>query len=95
MRPGAYVPPQSYLLSIRPFIHPVPSKTDRHGPLISDDPSKARHDVEGEQSKTLTTSANEDEVFHWGREVQVEWRKAAWVTFRDQVSGGSSNRALG
>jgi hypothetical protein len=37
-------------------------------------------------STTNVESSDQDEVFHWGREVDVEWRKLAWVTFRDQVS---------
>lgn len=36
-------------------------------------------------SQSLVTSAEEDEVFHWGREVDVDWRMVGWVTFRDHV----------
>ncbi len=86
-------PSQSYLLSIRPFLHPIPRKNDEHGALSSDG-SEARHDVEGEHSNTLTTSTNEDAVFHWGREVRVDWGQAAWVTFRDQVSRTSFHRDI-
>lgn len=41
---------------------------------------------EKEASGSLVTSTESDEVFHWGREVDVDWRNAAWVTIRDQVS---------
>lgn len=41
---------------------------------------------ENEASGSLVTSTESDEVFHWGREVDVDWRNAAWVTIRDQVS---------
>lgn len=41
---------------------------------------------EKEDSNTLTTGAENDEVFHWGREVDVNWRMLSWVTIRDQVS---------
>lgn len=36
-------------------------------------------------SKSLVTSAEEDEVFHWGREIDVDWRMVGWVTVRDHV----------
>jgi hypothetical protein len=41
---------------------------------------------EKEPSGALVSSTEEDEVFHWGREVDVDWQSAAWVTVRDQVS---------
>jgi hypothetical protein len=30
-------------------------------------------------------ATEDDEVFHWGREVDVKWGMLTWVTFRDQV----------
>lgn len=30
-------------------------------------------------------ATEDDEVFHWGREVDVRWGMLTWVTFRDQV----------
>jgi hypothetical protein len=39
-----------------------------------------------ENDKHMTTEAAEDdEVFHWGREVDVNWGMVSWVTLRDQV----------
>jgi len=31
-------------------------------------------------------ATEDDEVFHWGREVDVKWGMLTWVTFRDQAS---------
>jgi len=31
-------------------------------------------------------ATEDDEVFHWGREVDVKWGMLSWVTFRDQAS---------
>lgn len=69
---------QSYLLSIRPFLKPRPTRKTQ----------QEKGPVEGKEgeSKSLVTSAEEDEVFHWGREVEVDWRAVSWVTFRDHVS---------
>jgi hypothetical protein len=68
---------QSYLLSIRPYLTPRPSKSEtaERGPV-----------EEGKESKSLVSSTEQDEVFHWGRQVDVNWRMVAYVTFRDQVS---------
>jgi len=30
-------------------------------------------------------SAHEDAVFHWGRDVDVNWRMVVYITLRDQV----------
>ncbi|WWD15809.1 hypothetical protein CI109_100233 [Kwoniella shandongensis] len=67
---------QSYLLSIRPFLKPRPDRATKaeKGPVPDE-----------KDSKTLVQSADNDEVFHWGREVDVDWRSVSWVTFRDQV----------
>jgi hypothetical protein len=35
-------------------------------------------------------ATEDDEVFHWGREVDVKWGMLTWVTFRDQASLSSS-----
>ncbi|WVR05084.1 hypothetical protein IAU60_002096 [Kwoniella sp. DSM 27419] len=68
---------QSYLLSIRPFLTPRPSRASvqERGPVEHTE----------KESKTLVTSADEDSVFHWGRQVDVDWRRVSWVTLRDQV----------
>ncbi|KAK8869916.1 hypothetical protein IAR55_000484 [Kwoniella newhampshirensis] len=67
---------QSYLLSIRPFLKPRPTSSTRNhkGPVPDE-----------KDSKTLVQSADNDEVFHWGREVDVDWRQVSWITFRDQL----------
>ncbi|WRT67013.1 uncharacterized protein IL334_003979 [Kwoniella shivajii] len=67
---------QSYLLSIRPFLTPRPTAEGKaeKGPI-----------EKGKPSGTLVTSSEEDRVFHWGREVDVEWKKVVWVTLRDQI----------
>lgn len=82
---------QSYLVSIRPFLRP---KAGSAGP--SNDPSvastssvKASHlsaPGGGSDSKSLVTSAQNDEIFSHGREIEVDWRMASWITLRDQVS---------
>jgi hypothetical protein len=36
----------------------------------------------------------DDAVFHWGREVDVQWGMLTWVTFRDQVSILPTRRSL-
>lgn len=71
------VDPQSYLLSIRPFLRPAPSAKTRaeKGPVPTDD----------HESTSLVSGAEEESVFHWGRDVEVDWSQVAWVTFRDQV----------
>ncbi|WWC85375.1 uncharacterized protein L201_000238 [Kwoniella dendrophila CBS 6074] len=67
---------QSYLLSIRPFLtpHPTAEGIQKKGEVEKSKPSG-----------TLVTSSDEDTVFHWGRQVDVEWRQVIWVTLRDQV----------
>ncbi|OCF71986.1 hypothetical protein I204_07250 [Kwoniella mangroviensis CBS 8886] len=67
---------QSYLLSIRPFLTPRPTPTtiEKKGQIEQTKPSG-----------TLVKSADEDRVFHWGRQVDVQWSKVLWVTLRDQV----------
>lgn len=77
MMTGRLTKAQSYLLSIRPYLIPRPSKaeTAERGPV-----------EEGKESKSLVSSTEQDEVFHWGRQVDVNWRMVAYVTFRDQVS---------
>jgi hypothetical protein len=32
-----------------------------------------------------TPQKNQDEVFSWGRDVDVDYKDVLWVTFRDQV----------
>ena len=65
---------QSYLLSIRPFLTPKPSATAREG------------DVEEEQkTRSKIVSAEDDAVYHWGRDVEVDWKMVTYVTLRDQV----------
>jgi hypothetical protein len=81
---------QSYLVSIRPFLRP---KAGSSGP--SNEPSvestssvRASHlsaPDGGSDSKSLVTSAQNDEIFSHGREIEVDWRMASWVTLRDQV----------
>lgn len=72
---------QSYLLSIRPYLSPRPSPLTRQekGPVP---------DEKGNESKSLVTGAEDDEVFHWGREVDVNWGMVTYITFRDQVCRG-------
>ncbi|WWD01529.1 hypothetical protein V866_008474 [Kwoniella sp. B9012] len=67
---------QSYLLSIRPFLTPRPTPTtiEKKGQIEKTKPSG-----------TLVKTADEDRVFHWGRQVDVQWSKVLWVTLRDQV----------
>ncbi|KAK4687722.1 hypothetical protein P7C73_g2388, partial [Tremellales sp. Uapishka_1] len=67
---------QSYLLSIRPFLSPRPSKeTVQEKGAVGEE----------KESKTLVESADDDSVFHWGREVDVNWKMVSWVTVRDQI----------
>lgn len=33
----------------------------------------------------MVQSADRDEVYFWGREVDVDWSSVAWVTIRDQL----------
>lgn len=33
----------------------------------------------------MVQSADRNEVYFWGREVDVDWSRVAWVTIRDQV----------
>lgn len=70
---------QSYLLSIRPFLKPIGSARDR-------DSGTESSAAGGKDSKSLTTAAQDDAVFHWGRDVSVDWGMVSWVTIRDQVS---------
>ena len=37
-------------------------------------------------SGTLVQAADEDAVFHWGRNVDVDWRMVIYITLRDQAS---------
>ena len=71
---------QSYLLSIRPYLHPRPTPVG----LSEKGPTPASRD-----SKTLVTSSDEDAVFHWGRQVDVDWKMVLYVTIRDQVGRDS------
>jgi hypothetical protein len=73
---------QSYLLSIRPFLTPRPTKKaiEERGQVGDDNEGG-----EGDRHKTMEAT-EDDEVFHWGREVDVKWGMLTWVTFRDQVS---------
>ncbi|EIW69556.1 hypothetical protein TREMEDRAFT_30372 [Tremella mesenterica DSM 1558] len=48
---------------------PIPSSTEK----------------EEELDVGLVTGAENDEVFHWGRKVRVDWGKVGWITFRDQL----------
>ncbi|TYJ56603.1 hypothetical protein B9479_002695 [Cryptococcus floricola] len=66
---------QSYLLSIRPFLKPSPRTESGREDKKSEKPSGA----------AVAQSTDRDEVFHWGREVDVDWQKVAWVTIRDQL----------
>lgn len=72
---------QSYLLSIRPFLTPRPTKKAiaERGQVGEDNEGG-----EGDRHKTMEAT-EDDEVFHWGREVDVKWGMLTWVTFRDQV----------
>ncbi|WWC61222.1 uncharacterized protein I303_103802 [Kwoniella dejecticola CBS 10117] len=68
---------QSYLLSIRPYLtpHPTAQAIDKKGAV----------EKSSKPSGTLVTSAEEDRIFHWGRQVDVDWSNVIWVTLRDQV----------
>ncbi|OCF39459.1 hypothetical protein I317_06732 [Kwoniella heveanensis CBS 569] len=70
---------QSFLLSIRPYLTPRPTiKTiEEKGSM----PSGASHN----ESKSLVSGAEDDQVFHWGRQVDVDWKQVGWVTLRDQI----------
>ncbi|RSH91240.1 hypothetical protein EHS25_009539 [Saitozyma podzolica] len=72
--------PQSYLLSIRPFLTPRPTRhaVAARGPVPVDEKN-------GGPGASLVEPAQDDAVFHWGREVDVNWRMVSWVTIRDQV----------
>lgn len=74
---------QSYLLSIRPFLHPRFAQS--HNTAVAES-SKASDVAGGSESKTLTTSSDQDDVFSWGRDIDVDYKNLFWVTFRDQVS---------
>ncbi|KAI5453984.1 hypothetical protein NCC49_004977 [Naganishia albida] len=73
---------QSYLLSIRPFLHPRSAQS--HNIAVAES-SKASNVAGGSESKTLTTSSDQDEVFSWGRDIDVDYKNLFWVTFRDQL----------
>ncbi|ORY32225.1 hypothetical protein BCR39DRAFT_41625 [Naematelia encephala] len=70
---------QSYLLSIRPFLKPRPNAATaaEKGPV----PAEGAHT----ETKSLVASSDDDKVFHWGRQVDVDWGMVSWVTLRDQV----------
>lgn len=42
------------------------------------------------KTNSLVVSAEDDAVYKWGRDVQVDWKMVAYVTFRDQVRTLSS-----
>lgn len=67
---------QSFLLSVRPFLRPKPGKGSR---------SHLAEKPEQEVRTGMVQSADRDEVYFWGREVDVDWSRVAWVTIRDQV----------
>ncbi|KGB74227.2 hypothetical protein CNBG_0065 [Cryptococcus deuterogattii R265] len=67
---------QSFLLSIRPFLRPKPGKGSR---------SHLAEKPEQEVRTGMVQSADRDEVYFWGREVDVDWSRVAWVTIRDQL----------
>ncbi|GHJ84269.1 hypothetical protein NliqN6_0671 [Naganishia liquefaciens] len=69
---------QSYLLSIRPFLHP--RVNNRKAAAVMESSTAG-----GPESHTLTTSSKQDEVFSWGRDVDVDYKDVLWVTFRDQL----------
>ena len=81
------------MVSIRPFLQP---KAGNSASSQAQNPSdESSSDVRashlsapggGSDSKSLVTSAQEDEIFSCGRDVVVDWRMAGWVTMRDQVS---------
>ncbi|KAJ9108132.1 hypothetical protein QFC19_002599 [Naganishia cerealis] len=72
---------QSYLLSIRPFLH---AKSDK-GNAAKGQKSEASNVSGGPESMSLTTSADQDAVFSWGKELEVDYRNLLWVTFKDQL----------
>jgi hypothetical protein len=81
---------QSYLVSIRPFLRPksgvVGSSDDSNSsPNSPVKPSHLSNPAGGSDSKGLVTSAQHDDIFKYGREIDVDWRMAGWVTLRDQV----------
>lgn len=50
--------------------------------LVGEEDEDEKH-----KDKHMTMGVTEDdEVFHWGREVDVKWGMLSWVTFRDQAS---------
>ena len=72
---------QSYLLSLRPYLTPSPTPTN-----VIEKSNTGENTDKAQQTKSLVLSAEDDAVYKWGREVQVDWKMVAYVTFRDQVS---------
>ncbi|KAJ9121161.1 hypothetical protein QFC24_004835 [Naganishia onofrii] len=72
---------QSYLLSIRPFLHAKSEKGNPSKKQTSEESSVAG----GPDSMSLTTSSDQDAVFSWGRELEVDYRNLMWVTLKDQL----------
>jgi len=62
-------------MSLRPFITPAPVPEEDEG-VESDDQKR---------TKSMIVSAEDDAVYKWGRNVQVDWRMVIYVTLRDQV----------
>ena len=61
-------------MSLRPFISPAPASGQEEGT-----------DDEQERTKSMIVSAEDDAVYKWGRNVQVDWKMVTYVTLRDQV----------
>ncbi|WVF72301.1 hypothetical protein IAT40_007114 [Kwoniella sp. CBS 6097] len=71
---------QSFLLSIRPFLTPRPTRQ-----TIQEKGTVPSGGGNHEDSKSLVSGAEDDRVFHWGRQVDVDWKQVGWVTVRDQI----------
>ncbi|WVQ98630.1 hypothetical protein IAU59_005760 [Kwoniella sp. CBS 9459] len=77
---------QSFLLSIRPFLTPRPTQQtiQEKGPAPNSGSAGAGIGSH-EDSKSLVSGTEDDRVFHWGRQVDVDWKQVGWVTVRDQI----------
>lgn len=79
---------KSYLLSIKPFLHPKDAadhsqeSPDESNPNVTDTSGPAG----GSEAKSLVTSSQQDDVFSHGRELEVDWGMVSWITLRDQVN---------
>ncbi|KAL7422204.1 hypothetical protein Q5752_002850 [Cryptotrichosporon argae] len=74
---------QSYLVSLRPYLHAAPSakRLEARGAV----PTSLNGQSQKREQAVAAQGVEGDEVFHWGREVRVDWAPLTWVTVRDQI----------